>query len=83
MGVEEVIVVALSRELKKTLVSQKGRKRIMGKNTEVSGQMDLNMTLVSTDVSYILDVLEEKEMAHREVEFQQPLPDGQLPLLLL
>ncbi len=48
----------LSRELKKTLASQKDRKRKRGKNTEVSGQMDLNMTLVSTDVSYILDGLE-------------------------
>ncbi len=49
----------LSRELKKTLVSQKDRKGKRGKNTEVSGQMDLNMTLVSTDVSDISDGLEE------------------------
>lgn len=47
----------LCRELKKTLVSVKGRKRKKGKKPDVSGQMALDMTLFPTEVSDISDVL--------------------------
>ncbi len=51
----------LCRELKKTLVSEKEKKAKRRKNTEVSGQMALDMTLVSTDVSDIADASEEDD----------------------
>lgn len=51
----------LCREIKKTLMSQKERKAKKGKNTDVSGQIALDMTLFPTVVSDIPDGSEEED----------------------
>lgn len=48
---EKEAFVELRRELKKTLMSEKERKKRKGKKPDVSGQMSLDMALFPTDVS--------------------------------
>ncbi|MCI9337294.1 MAG: ATP-dependent DNA helicase [Lachnospiraceae bacterium] len=45
----------LGRELKKTLTSEKGKKKKKGENTDVSGQIDFETALFPTDMSQKTD----------------------------